>query len=141
MAEVKKVDKTAESGGIRNVAPTPVLAEKALEPGEVPVEPPIKIAGLEALDVSLATELKEAGDTVVQEYQPTAEDLERLALSNSPSVPGFEPIAEPKEVALSVADRLSIIPASVASRTYAEMKRGKEITDAKTKMRRELLGQ
>lgn len=143
MAEIKKVGKTAESGdpkwpgstaGITSVGFTPpVLADKVPEPGETPPEPTIKIAGLETLKDKPNTELKEAGDTVVGTYQPTEEELAKLAMR--PSVPGFAPEPAPAP------ERVTLIPPSIAARTMAEMQRGKEVTEAKAKMRRELLGE
>lgn len=134
MAEVKHNAKTAESGGIRNVAPTPVLADKVPEPGAAPPEPTIKIAGLEKLDLRPKTALEAPGDTVVEDYKPTDEDLANLARKTT-TVPGFQPMPDPPP------ERMTLIPPSIASRTMAEMKRGKEITDAKAAQRRMLMGE
>ena len=67
------------------------------------------------------------GEIAVEDYVPTAEDLERLAKNKVE-----EPPRPPDPPEAPIEERLSLIGASTASRTMAEMERGAAIVRQRT---------
>jgi len=82
------------------------------------------------LPPELSPELN-VGDMAVSDYVPTAEDLARLARNKVE-----EPPKPPEKPEAPIAERLSIIPASTATRTMAEMERGAAIVKQREEDRR-----
>jgi len=112
MAEVKRVAKTAEAGGITNVAP----ADPAITITEVKPKPMVE--GME-----------------VGDYVPSAEDLARLAKNSA------APFAGQAEPPPEVPHTSTLIAPSRAKQTMAEMERGRVIVEERTKLReRQLAG-
>jgi hypothetical protein len=80
----------------------------------------------------------ELGQVQVSDYVPSAEDLARLAKNKVEEPPPPPPVPE-----VPVAERLAIIAPSTASKTMAEMERGKQIVEQRQKeraRRREMAG-
>jgi hypothetical protein len=122
--------------------PVPVLAERAPEPGEKPPEPTITIAEVKPPGVVHAVDqLERAGDMKVEEFVPTAADLARLAKpADIPPEMMATPSTVPSIPQRTVAERMAIIPPSVATRTLAEMEAGRRIVEQKTRLRNKALG-
>lgn len=124
-------------------------------------EPPIKIAGLEQLLDEPKVVIEKAGDVVVEEFKPTAEQLANLnktavankissapqpVLEANPTGPnaqqgiitgpaGYEPGA-----GSAPATAPGLVSGGMATRTMQELERGRAIIEAKTRERNARLG-
>jgi len=70
------------------------------------------------------------GQVAVGDYEPTAEDLARLARNKVNDPPPPPPVPE-----APIKDRLALVAPSTATRTMAEMERGAAIVRAKQEER------